>query len=312
MRDAANGSILTEAVHSRTGSEVDVISGTDEARLSADAVRYGLNLEDGVVADLGGGSLELALIKKGEISQTASLPLGTVRLTARMDGEMSRMQGEIIKYVDTVSWLKKSHAQFLVPLGGAFRNFAQLNIAENRHPLNIIHGYTASPSVIQNRIDLLAGMSTRSLSTLSGIAARRRRSLPLTSVILAELMQRSAPSTIAFAAVGVREGYVFSLMSSKTIAAGLPLWRHIGRLYGLAHPFATAKEKSQDKASKIRLRPRRHGVARTPGLPRDLRVRALDSVSVSRDLTHRTRLYRALALLALRWQAPRRNRHGVQ
>jgi exopolyphosphatase/guanosine-5'-triphosphate,3'-diphosphate pyrophosphatase len=218
VRDAANGSILTEAVHSRTGSEVDVISGTDEARLSADAVRYGLNLEDGVVADLGGGSLELALIKKGEISQTASLPLGTVRLTARMDGEMSRMQGEIIKYVDTVSWLKKSHAQFLVPLGGAFRNFAQLNIAENRHPLNIIHGYTASPSVIQNRIDLLAGMSTRSLSTLSGIAARRRRSLPLTSVILAELMQRSAPSTIAFAAVGVREGYVFSRMSSKTIA----------------------------------------------------------------------------------------------
>ena len=61
-------------------------------------------------------------------------------------------------------------------------------------------------------------MGTRSLSTLSGIAARRRNSLPLTSVILAELLQRSAPSTIAFAAVGVREGYVFSRMSSKTIA----------------------------------------------------------------------------------------------
>ena len=108
VRDAANGSILTEAVHSRTGSEVDVISGKDEARLSADAVRYGLNLEDRIVADPGGGSLELALIKKGEISQAASLPLGTVRLTARMDGEMSRMQGEIINYFDTVSWLKKS------------------------------------------------------------------------------------------------------------------------------------------------------------------------------------------------------------
>ena len=85
--------------------------------------------------------------------------------------------------------------------------------------MNIIHGYTASPSVVRNRIDLLAGMGTRSLSTLSGIAARRRNSLPLTSVILAELLQRSAPSASRIAlAVGVREGYVFSRMSSKAIA----------------------------------------------------------------------------------------------
>ena len=129
VRDAANGSILTEAVHSRTGAEVDVISGNDEARLSADAVRYGLNLEDGIVADLGGGSLDLALLKKGQISQTASLPLGIIRLTARMDGEISLMQGEITKHLDTVNWLKKSPARFLVPLGGAFRNFARINIA---------------------------------------------------------------------------------------------------------------------------------------------------------------------------------------
>ena len=122
MRDAANGSILTEAVHSRTGAEVDVISGKDEARLSADAVRYGLNLEDGIVADPGGGGLDLALFKKGQISRSAALPLGTVGLTGvRMDGEMSRMQGEITKHVDTVGWLKKSPRA--VP-GAAGRGFS--------------------------------------------------------------------------------------------------------------------------------------------------------------------------------------------
>ena len=218
VRDATNGSIFTEAVHTQTGSEVDVISGKDEARLSADAVRYGLDLEDGIVADLGGGSLELALIKKGEISQATSLPLGIVRLTARMDGDMPRMQKEIIQHIDAVSWLKQFNAPILVPLGGAFRAFARLNITENGHPLNIIHGYTASLSVIRNWIDELTCMSPRSLSTLSGIAARRRHSLPLTSMILGELMQRSAPSAITFAAVGVREGYVFSRMSPNNIA----------------------------------------------------------------------------------------------
>ena len=73
VRDAANGSILTEAVHSRTGSEVDVISGTDEARLSADAVRYGLNLEDGVVAALGGVALALYRLDKDHTLHVLSL-----------------------------------------------------------------------------------------------------------------------------------------------------------------------------------------------------------------------------------------------
>ena len=218
VRDATNGSVLTAAVHSRTGVEVDVISGNDEARLSADAVRYGLNLQDGIVADLGGGSLELALLKKGNVTRATSLPLGIVRLTAQMDGDISRMREEISRRIESVGWLKQSRSLCLVPLGGAFRAFTRLNIAENRHPLSIIHGYTAAPSVIQNRIDVLAGMSTRSLSTLSSIAARRRDSLPLTSMILEKLIKRSAPSAVAFAAVGVREGYVFSQMSRKEIA----------------------------------------------------------------------------------------------
>ena len=117
---------------------------------------------------------------------------------------------------------------------------------------------------------------------------------------------------------------MFSRMSSKTIADD-PLTAgaraislrdsRYGDTSGVFMDWLTPllpREKKARMRSKIRLRAGRHGVARTPGLPRDLRVRALDSISVSRDLTHRTRLYRALALLALRWQAPRRNRHGVQ
>ena len=159
-------------------------------------------MKDGIVADLGGGSLELALLKDGSVSRATSLPLGIVRLTAQMEGDMTLMRKEIDKQVDSVGWFKQSRSLNLVPLGGAFRAFARLNIAENRHPLSIIHGYTAAPSVIQNRIDVLARMSARSLSTLSGIAARRRESLPLTSMILGKLMERAAPSAVAFAAVG--------------------------------------------------------------------------------------------------------------
>ena len=218
VRDATNGSTLTSAVLSRTGAEVDVISGKDEARLSANAVRYGLNLQDGLVADLGGGSLELARLEKGNITEAASLPLGIVRLTARMEGNTTRMRDEIENEMDGIRWLKQSRGLPLVPLGGAFRAFARLNIAESRHPLSIIHGYTLAPTVIRDRIDLLADMSARSLSTLGSVPSRRRASLRLSSMILEKLMERMTPSAATFAAVGVREGYVFSQMSAKDIA----------------------------------------------------------------------------------------------
>lgn len=218
VRDATNGSALTAAVLSQTGAEVDVISGKDEARLSANAVRCGLNLQDGLVADLGGGSLELALLKRGQITEAASLPLGIVRLTARMDGDAGRMRDEIDREIGGIPWLKQARGLALVPLGGAFRAFARLNIAESRHPLSIIHGYTVAPTVIRDRIDLLTGMSSRSLSTLGGVPSRRRASLPLTSMILETLLQRTMPSAATFAAVGVREGYVFSQMSAKETA----------------------------------------------------------------------------------------------
>lgn len=218
VRDATNGSALTSAVLSQTGAEVHVISGKDEARLSANAVRYGLNLQDGLVADLGGGSLELALLKKGSVAEAASVPLGIVRLTARMDGDPTRMRDEIHREIDGISWLKQMRGLTLVPLGGAFRAFARLNIAESRHPLNIIHGYTVAPAVMRDRIDLLADMSARSLSTLGGVPSRRRASLPLASTILENLLTQAVPSAVTFAAVGVREGYVFSQMSTKEIA----------------------------------------------------------------------------------------------
>ncbi|MGB0629902.1 MAG: hypothetical protein ACPGRZ_04345 [Alphaproteobacteria bacterium] len=218
VRDASNGSALTEAVRSQTGCKVDVISGKDEARLSANSVRYGLNLQDGIVADLGGGSLELAMLKKGCVTHATSLPLGIVRLSARFDGEMSGMRDEVSRRVNSINWLKQARGASLVPLGGAFRAFARLSIAENRHPLNIIHGFTAAPPVIRNRIELLKDMRPRALSALSGVTSRRRAALPLTSMILEKLMDRTDPSAISFAAVGVREGYVFSRMPSGEIA----------------------------------------------------------------------------------------------
>ena len=218
VRDATNGGELIAAIHSTTGCSVSILDGQNEALLSAQAVQRGLHVEDGIVADLGGGSLELAALQHGKVSQMISLPLGTMRLQARFSGDLARMSKEISAALDDVDWLDKHAGKTLFPIGGAWRAFARLKIKDNDYPLDIIHGYTIPADDAAETATLLTGLSKQSLMDLESVARQRRMSMPLTGLLLKELIERTKPATVTFSAVGVREGYVYGHMPDDQIA----------------------------------------------------------------------------------------------
>src|SRR5881394_3445119 len=83
LRDARNSRAFLEWVRSATGWRVEIISGLEEARLIHLGLTSSLrvNTSPTLMIDLGGGSCELTVSKKGHIQETVSLPLGAVRLT---------------------------------------------------------------------------------------------------------------------------------------------------------------------------------------------------------------------------------------
>lgn len=85
VREAGNGREFLAAVRQRTGIEVRVISGTEEARLIHRAAVYGVDVSDGaaLVIDVGGGSVELTLGRGSQVRVAHSLKLGVIRLTER-------------------------------------------------------------------------------------------------------------------------------------------------------------------------------------------------------------------------------------
>lgn len=218
VRDATNGEELLTAIHSMTGCKVEVLDGQKEALLSANALQRGLHVEDGVIADLGGGSLELAALRHGKVKEMVSLPLGTMRLQARLSGDMTKMTTEISAALDDVDWLHKYTGKTLFPIGGAWRAFARLKIKDSDYPLDIIHGYTTPVDAALETATLLTGLSERSLMGLESVVRQRRLSMPLTGLLLKELIGRTKPTTVTFSAVGVREGYVYGQMGSDQIA----------------------------------------------------------------------------------------------
>ena len=80
VREAADGQEFSNEVLRETGLRLWVISGDEEARLSAQGVLLGWPDAKGIVCDIGGSSMELAQVGGGKVGARATSPLGPFRL----------------------------------------------------------------------------------------------------------------------------------------------------------------------------------------------------------------------------------------
>src|SRR5262245_53767307 len=135
VRDADNRERLVGALRRDHGIDVRVLSGGDEARIGAEAAIDDLPKFDGIVADLGGGSLQLTTVRGGRITAAASAPLGAVRMTRaflREDPaeprELRAMRAEIRRQLEVVLPTAR-RGEMMVGLGGTIRTMARMHMA---------------------------------------------------------------------------------------------------------------------------------------------------------------------------------------
>src|SRR3974390_1506782 len=79
-RDASNGADFIAEAERICGVPIEIISGPREAKLSALGVVSGIHKPDGIVGDLGGGSLELIDVRGSSVRSGVTLPLGSLAL----------------------------------------------------------------------------------------------------------------------------------------------------------------------------------------------------------------------------------------
>jgi exopolyphosphatase/guanosine-5'-triphosphate,3'-diphosphate pyrophosphatase len=100
-REARNRASLVQRIKRRTGIALEVISGTEESRLGREAVLAAVSPEaqPGCIVDLGGGSLEVSLLRNHSVQESAQLPAGTVRLltTLNLPGVIRPAQAEQVR-----------------------------------------------------------------------------------------------------------------------------------------------------------------------------------------------------------------------
>lgn len=204
-RDASNGPEFLAQV-AELGLKPCLLSGEEEALTSAAGVVGAFPVATGVVADLGGGSLELVHIAEGKCEHGSSLPLGTLRLPALRSAGAVKFKRKVERLIaDSGSHCETGEGLYLV--GGSFRALARYHLHLSGSPIDDPHGLEIEPDALLALCRKL--QRTTVLAGAPGVAPARLVTLPDTAALLAALIATTRPAKVIFSGWGLREGLIF-------------------------------------------------------------------------------------------------------
>ncbi len=213
VREASNGDEFIARVRRETGLEIETISGEAEARGAALGVISGIPEAEGIVGDLGGGSLELIRVAGGEAHERISLPIGSLRLDAVRKGDRRALAPFIRKSLNKVDFAARGKGLPFYMVGGSWRALAQVHIFQTGHPLPIVHQYEMPAEAPASLVRSLTQIDTASLKAVPNISTSRLQSLPGAAMLLAATVKRLGSSSVIASGFGLREGLLFGQLS---------------------------------------------------------------------------------------------------
>lgn len=237
VREAEDGAGFAQQMRRETGIALRILSGADEALLSALGVSAGAPDAMGVVGDLGGASLELIEISPSGSGRGETFRLGPLALAADGPFDYERVVARANEELTSVQMLTRGGGDFYA-VGGAWRALGRIDIRLRDHPLGVLHHHEMSRAEVLRLADVVRKQSRRSLEKLEEAAAKRADTLPYAAVVLERVMHAGGFDRVILSAFGLREGVLIERMPKAALAV---------------HPLIAAAEAIAGRAPRARL-----------------------------------------------------------
>lgn len=218
VRDAIDGPEFINKLNQwMPNVPIHILTGEEEADYAAAGVLCSIPNADGVVADIGGGSMELVQLCGQQRFNAQTLPLGVIRLMDRSERKVAKAKSIVTKDLKTVEWLDEVKKKNLYLVGGAFRAMAQLYMEYTSYPLSIVHYFTLPYDEAKRMVEWTIEKSKGGLNNnMPTFIHKRLNDLPYAATVLGQLLTRMRPERIIFCAEGVREGWYMRNVVSQS------------------------------------------------------------------------------------------------
>ena len=211
VREASNGDAFLEQIRA-LGFAPKVLSGEEEARSSAHGIMGAFPGAEGLVADLGGGSLEIVRVDGSECSDADTLPLGTLRLAALREEHGEGTRKVLSQMLKKAGWDKPVGGPLYL-VGGTWRAMAVFAMQRAETLLTDPHGYELTAKQAGKLADTLAAADPADLAAIPRISTMRAEKLPDAALLLQVLLKRIEPDRLIFSSWGLREGLVYERLA---------------------------------------------------------------------------------------------------
>ena len=212
VRDARNRERLLAPLRRNEGIEVRVLSARAEARLGVAAAIESLPFEDGVVADLGGSSLQLSRVRHRKVLSVASLPLGAVRTTRRFLRHDPPTPHELRAFRNGIRAAMlgvmppAGRGEVMVGLGGTIRTLAGIHLGAHRGERKHRHGLRLHQSDVTAIRERLEAVSRQKRGTIRGLKRERADIILAGAIVIEEAMVFGGYLRLVVCTRGVGDG----------------------------------------------------------------------------------------------------------
>ena len=203
VRRARNAGEFTAPAEAILGHPINVLSQREEAHYVARGLTLNIPEATGLVADLGGGSLEVVALDNGQVRNSTSFNFGHLSVA---DPEMidNALAGE--------AWLSSRPGTRIYGVGGSFRALGLAYIEQTGYPLPVLHGLRVPADEAGNMLSAFC----RANPDLSGVPLGRQKTMPVAALIMRALLRHSAAERIVVSGTSIRDG----LIADRELGAG--------------------------------------------------------------------------------------------
>jgi exopolyphosphatase/guanosine-5'-triphosphate,3'-diphosphate pyrophosphatase len=216
LRDATNGAEVAAELERESGVPIRILSGEQEAFYGYLAAANSLPLRDGLIFDLGGGSLELSFVRGHALERAASLPLGALRLHERFlrsdppsSGEVAALRDHVEQALRGAGVRKLAAGETLAGAGGTIRALAKLVRKASGAPSIRLHGYAIDAGRQRDLARTLAGQTAQQRRRVPGLAPERAEIIAAGALIVQAVLHVTGARSLLVCGQGLREGLAY-------------------------------------------------------------------------------------------------------
>lgn len=214
VRDASNGGDLIAAALAMD-LKVELLAGEEEATASGLGVLSGIPDANGIVGDLGGGSLELVRVVAGTVTDRVSFPLGVLRLGAIRAQGKGMLEKRVARLIEEAGWKGRGKDLPFYLVGGSWRSLARLDMHLTDYPLPVIHQYPLSAARVAELKSTLREISKGELRGIPNMSSARLPTLEDGAALLSAVLKHLGSTDTLVSAYGLREGLLFARLSAE-------------------------------------------------------------------------------------------------